>query len=244
MNHPVTPLPTVAQFDATSRGRLPPSGRDAVTARLARSAAGSQAWTTAGRRVVADIIASGHTCTIFSAPASLTKDQNVCTKNPPTLASDIAAMPRPFRPRHKNLQMKDLVNANLVAKFKVQLENLGERHKKATVAPELALILAKARARYADPIRELSRKLGISTIDVYDMFMGEKAIDDKTYYTISFVFYDFLTPGPGCDTSIRFQPYGAFKRDFQGDFGELEVGKLETKRKVLGAVMFGSLSLP
>jgi hypothetical protein len=74
------------------------------------------------------------------------------------------------------------------------------------------------------------------------MFMGEKAIDDKTYYTISFLFYDFLTPGVGCATSIRFQPYDSFRRDFQGDFGELEIGRMETKRNLwrnLMAVILG-----
>jgi hypothetical protein len=49
---------------------------------------------------------------------------------------------------------------------------------------------------------------------------------------MSLVLYDFLTPGPGCATSIRFQSYDSFRRDFGGDFDELEVGAFETKKNV------------
>jgi hypothetical protein len=198
--------------------------------------------TSTGRKIVSDLLSSGHTCTIFSAPVDLKADQNTCAKNPPTLANDIAAMPRPFRPRHKNLLTRQRESADFVAKFKTELGTLGERYKKADVASELAVILGRAKARYADPFKEVARRLHISTLDLIDMIMGMKAIDDKTYYTISFVLYDFLTPGAGCDTTIRFQPYESFKRDFGSDFNELEVGTFETKKKVwrnLMAVILG-----
>jgi len=200
--------------------------------------------TAAGRKVVADIVASGHVCTIFAAPASLTTDQNICAKNPPTLQNDIAAQPKPFRPRHKHLPYDIRQMPGVVDKFKVSLEKLGERYKKAAVAPELKVILDRAQARFANPILEVSRRAGIGVEDVYDMFTGTKAIDEKTYFTICFVFYDFLTPGAGCNTSIRFQTYDSFKAEetFKKDFAGLEIGALETKRKIwrnLMAVVLG-----
>jgi Effector protein len=198
--------------------------------------------TPTGRKIVSDLVSSGHRCTIFCAPSALTTDQNVCAKNPPSLANDIAAMPRPFRPRHKNLTTRQRENADVVDKFKTKLEQLGERYKKADVASELAVILGKAGAKYPDPRKKLCQRCGISTLDLQDMIMGVKAIDDNTYFTMCLVLYDFLTPGPGCDTSVRFQPYDSFKRDLRGDFDKLEVGAFEKKTNVwrnLMAVILG-----
>ncbi|MEO8859736.1 MAG: M91 family zinc metallopeptidase [Burkholderiaceae bacterium] len=50
----------------------------------------------------------------------------------------------------------------------------------------------------------VGRLIGMTGQDVKDMEWGRKVIDDPTYYKLSYVLYEWLTPGPGIHTQIRF----------------------------------------
>ena len=157
----------------------------------------------------------------------LKQDQNVAKQNPPSMANEIAAMHVSFRPRHKNLLMKQRektvgqVNQFLVD-FKQEMTAIGEDQTRAQAAPELFRVLTRCKSKYPQPFNDLSRLLGLNARTFADMCTGDAKIDDKTYYTLVFLLYDFLTPGPGADTYVRFQSYDSFKRDFAGDFDTID----------------------
>jgi hypothetical protein len=198
--------------------------------------------TSVGRKLISEIDSSGHRCHIFSA-GDLMSDPNVAGKWPKAFASDVAASPAPFRPRHKNVPMLKREKEAL-GLVKQNLTNLGELKKKAQTAPELITILERARAKFPNPIQDLPPKLGITTQDLIEMCLAMRPIDDRTYYYISFYCYDYLTPGPGCDSTVRFQPYDKFVELMKTmpEWDEFNVGILNTeKNKVrnIAAVLLG-----
>lgn len=50
----------------------------------------------------------------------------------------------------------------------------------------------------------IGRLIGLNSQDVKDMEDGRKVIDDSTYYKLAYVLYEWLTPGPGIHTQVRF----------------------------------------
>ena len=177
--------------------------------------------TSVGRTVIGQMNSSGHVCTIFAAPDTLTSDQNVAKQNPASIASEIASLVKPFRPFHKNLKLnqKGLNGAKTKAQtsYKTALAKLGFDQKKADLAPELLTVLMRATAKYPNPLVHLPGQIGVSQEDFVDMCTGEKAFPDNAYFKLCFLLYDYMSPGPGSPTYVRFQSYDSFTSSFKAD---------------------------
>ena len=188
-----------------------------------------------GRELLRQIAASGHRTTIYCA--SDDKD-NVASKNPSTMQNDIAASIVPFRPRHQNLTLTMKGNQDIQDDYRLQMQRMGEATSYQRTAPELVKVLQRCRPKFPDPLRRLPPLCGISVKDFGLMMAGEKPMDDKTYYTLCFVLYDYLTPGVGCDTQVRFMSPARFMADFKGDIEAADTKwyRSETKTGKLVAI--------
>jgi hypothetical protein len=191
-----------------------------------------------GRDILHRIGFSGHQCSIYCA--SDDKD-NVASKNPSSMQNDIAASIVPFRPRHENLTVVMKGNQTIQDDYRLQMQRMGEATSFQRTAPELMNVLERARVKFPDPLRQLPPLCGISVRDFGLMLAGQKPMDDKTYYTLCFILYDYLTPGTGCATQVRFMSPARFKADFKGDIEEADTKWYRSERKTAKLVAMAVL---
>lgn len=186
-----------------------------------------------GARLIGEINASGHTCTIFAGGQY---DDNCAKAYPDDVASGLARMVLNFRPLQKNLPQSVKANKNpqrpggkgplppdeaapiiqSYRDYKADLKSLGTQHglptERDTCGVVFAQMMAKARAGMGVARwRSALYACGSSEMEAQDIIMGERKIDDTKYYRFCLEFYEYLIPGKGCDTQVRIQPPSIFK---------------------------------
>jgi Effector protein len=170
-----------------------------------------------GRLLLEEINNSGKTVDIILAA----KGKDGCAMTVPNgnFQAQVNAMVKSFRPFVTNLEHAQKDNsANLGIKgrnlqmpsravefYQRQVDqHLGGQTAEAML-PEFQKIIERASRRYSDPFKMLSQLTGINLIELFQMSKGKKPIDDSTYFKICVYFYEFLQPGPGCNTAVRLE---------------------------------------
>ena len=200
-----------------------------------------------GARLINEINSSGHTCTIFAGGQH---DDNCAKADPDDVASGLARMALNFRPLQKNLPQSVKANkdpqrpggkgplppdeaAPIIQgyrDYKASLKSLGEQYGLPTdrnhAGVVFAQIMSKARrAMGHQKWRNTLYACGSSELEVTDIIMGERKIEDAKYYRFCVEFYDYLIPGKGCDTQVRIQPPAIFKAKNSDLIAEAGSGK-------------------
>jgi len=172
-----------------------------------------------GRKLIDEIDTSGKTVDIFLACSG--KDGCAMTSPANNFAAQYSSQIVPFRPFVRNLEIgqRDRTAnkgthpdnwAQTPTKAEAYYEkevvkHLGASQTDKSTAPEFDALIKRAAAKYGDVLRVMGQLTGKSTVELFQMAKGVRPMDDSTYYKICVYFYEFLTPGPGCNTQVRLQ---------------------------------------
>jgi hypothetical protein len=172
--------------------------------------------TPTGYKLIDEIDNSGKTCDIILAAPG--KDGCAMTKPNGDFSAQFASQIKSFRPGVMNLEIgqrdrtqnkgikgRDETMPTRAEEFyeKKYTQQMGFKQTAANTGGELKVILDRMQSRYGDPLKFMSQITGKNTITLYRMANGVEPVDDRTYYQICVHFYDFLTPGAGCNTVVR-----------------------------------------
>lgn len=177
-----------------------------------------------GAALVRAIEQTGKRCTVFCTDTSGT-----ALSDPPDLANNVARMVKSFRPQHHNMvsmtkktmivrtPVKD-VSGKVIGEtqatqkgtglinMKDQLRQGGFLQDKNTASMELDYVLVRAWGDVERGRNALVRELAKSRVQIDAMCDGQAKIDDNDYYKICFAYYDYLTPGRGCNSQVKLLP--------------------------------------
>jgi hypothetical protein len=196
--------------------------------------------TPTGRRVLSEINGTRHICTIFAADPTGQKKDNCAKTDPDDVANGMARMHRNFRPFQLNVKLGtydtqfktskgvDLPQNEILEKQKRNADaaqkriDLGNLHNMATDAPtaasELKTVLLRAgNAGAKDKIQRALDYAKMTVDDLRKVLNCQRQLSDNEYYILAWNLYDYLTPGPGCNTQIRVMLPQEFRKDFKGD---------------------------
>ena len=95
--------------------------------------------------------------------------------------------------------------------YKAEIAAVGAPVKTAQTAPELTRIIN--RTPFHITRAAIARAGGISEKELKEMEAGTLKINQETYYRLAFFLYEYMTPGPGADTQIRFENKVNFAAD-------------------------------
>jgi hypothetical protein len=160
-----------------------------------------------GGDLINEISNSGKTVTIFKANAAYANAGPTTLKKVMSAQEDIDKMVKAYRPIAQNIlnALKKQTSAIPTgAPAPVAPAVPGLPNPPNPYGSELTVILNRAS-------KSLSRKqiavlIGVDDAKLKGFEAGTEEIDNNTYARIGMVLYEFLTPGPGIDTVIRFAP--------------------------------------
>ena len=162
-----------------------------------------------GRKLLSQLDLSDKTVTIFAA--SPTKD-SVTTLHPDGISSEIAASMRPFTTRQDILPAAMSGSPNVKQGY---VDELTQVNYATAYGAEFYTELTRAlnRAKVGMPsIRALiAAKVGLTTQQLADLEAGTTVITAEMHYKLAIPLYEFMTPGPGVNTAIRFENKKEFK---------------------------------
>ena len=159
-----------------------------------------------GRRLIREINDSGHTCRIFCAPDG---NEGAANSDPQTLESNARRMIKSFRPQQYNmLPASKKFNfgdggKKVLGEIKESLKAANLHQDRYTASTELDYILVRAWRNLDTGRNAVARLLNKPRNMIDQMCDGQAKIDDDDYFRIAFAYYEFLTPGPGCNTQVK-----------------------------------------
>ena len=217
-----------------------------------------------GRRLLSEIDNSPHICTVFAGDDT---DDNCAKANPDDIANGLARMVVNFRPLQKNIPetVRSLKNpqrpggkgalpadeaAPIIKKYhdyKADLKQLGIDHGLPTTKQdgwnEFVNILRRADQKGGRMVVNTAlQRCGLTYDSIRDLHRSGKSFNDDTYYKLCFALYEYLTPGPGCDTQVRIQMPGIFEEknhDLYADVKKRLIGKDKKAWSKLSAILLG-----
>jgi hypothetical protein len=185
-----------------------------------------------GNELLTSIGRSGRTVTIFASDPAYASKGSVTLMEQQDAANDLARMVKPFRSPDRKLLaalQKDQLKAGAFVTAKpAGLQSSaapqlgGHRAPPPTPSPgptigghrpapettatyysrELTAILDRASAALSRA--QVAKLVGRTPDELARMEAGKLDIDDDTYYRLAFSLYEFLTPGSGINTVIRY----------------------------------------
>ena len=217
--------------------------------------------TRTGKLLFESLVRTGKTVKIH---AGNDWDDSAATMNPNLVQNGPSAAIQPFRPAHHNVNL-DIKGSEMawrgqvptddrtakVQQIKQQMIQLGQKTRKAETAPVLRAILNRTHLgmtlepkltnnRFLNPMTQLPERLNIGANAFHDMASGFAYMPDGVYYPLCFLLYDYLLPGPGMNTQIRFANNMTFDHDFKNDFkkeNKLTRSNQETQNRLGAAVL-------
>jgi hypothetical protein len=160
---------------------------------------------------------------------------SVTTSNPPGVTAEFASSVKHFAPRHHILPLNfrgnptgnNSVVTNMAAMtpkqifnkpqgliqydnstqqaqgYKQELQQAGLPTSKSQVASELTTVLK--RTPFWMTRSYVAKKAGIGEKQLKQIEAGQIGLNQETYYRLAILLYDYMTPGTGSDTAIRFR---------------------------------------
>lgn len=158
-----------------------------------------------GRLLLNDINTCGHTCKIYCAPDG---NDGAAQSHPMTLENNEKRMIRSFRPQHLNHMAQTQLpsgeqGVKILKGIKEQLKAKNQYSNTTLASMELDFILVRAWGTERTGRNALAQLLNKPIAAINDMCDGVAKIPDDDYFKICFAYYEFLMPGPGCDTQVK-----------------------------------------
>lgn len=183
-----------------------------------------------GQSLITAMGQSGHTCTIFACDAAYLSQGSVTQMEQQNAANDLARMIKPFRSPDQKLltalrkeQQKagGFVTAAPQTLQHADAPKLGghrappaagrrigigghrpDTSTRSIYSAELTRILDRANITFSRA--QVAKLAGRTPDELQQMEDGTLAIDNDTYYRLAFLLYEWLTPGAGTNTVIRY----------------------------------------
>ncbi len=159
-----------------------------------------------GRKLISEINQSGHRCRIFCAPDG---NEGAANSDPQTVESNARRLVKSFRPQQYNmLPASKKFNfgdggKKVLGEIKESLKVANLHDDRYTASTELDYILLRAWKNLNTGRNAVARLLNKPRNVIDQMCDGQVKIDDDDYFRIAFAYYEFLTPGPGCNTQVK-----------------------------------------
>lgn len=161
-----------------------------------------------GKKLMQAMKASGKKVKIFCAPpvkqGEMAKENAAFPLDPSSMIQTVNRLVVPFMPLHEALaNPTQRAKPELMESLRKDLFNPESEIMNRLASSELGRVLRRAGSAYRYPLQTLSNLTRIPMDRLAAMASGAQKCTQDDYMRIAVAFYEFLSPGPGCDTQVR-----------------------------------------